>query len=328
MYSSVIVTLLFGALLSLPVIYANSPWLGCVLTTSVIAVGSVSSRQSSKGVCSTYCAGRNYPYAYYIGGILLGKNCYCGSEANIISPANYVAPSTSLATDCLAILQAGVFDTSSTFSYTGCYAPSGLLSAIINTATGVLGTTVSSPRACFQMCANTPAAYYTPYLLGLSTLTPRYGCVCGGETVVSGAPTLCGLGQFYAYSHSAAAAVSALPKRRRAHEIILAQKRSEMIKERNWDCPTGMQACNIVGVANSWECIDAITELESCGGCTYGDYSANGNSSEPTGIDCTALAGVLRGSVTCSDGKCEAFACKRGWALRDGECVKTFTFQL
>lgn len=36
-------------------------------------------------------------------------------------------------------------------------------------------------------------------------------------------------------------------------EIILAQKRSEMIKERNWDCPTGMQACNIVGVANSWE---------------------------------------------------------------------------
>lgn len=103
------------------------------------------------------------------------------------------------------------------------------------------------------MCANTPAAYYTPYLLGLSTLTPRYGCVCGDETVVSGAPTLCGLGQFYAYSHSAAAAASALPKRKRAHERILAQERSEMIKERNWDCPTGMQACNIAGVANSWE---------------------------------------------------------------------------
>lgn len=26
-----------------------------------------------------------------------------------------------------------------------------------------------------------------------------------------------------------------------------------MIKERNWECPTGMQACNIAGVANSWE---------------------------------------------------------------------------
>ncbi|KIR97202.1 hypothetical protein L804_05384 [Cryptococcus deuterogattii 2001/935-1] len=100
-----------------------------------------------------------------------------------------------------------------------------------------------------------------------------------------------------------------------------------MIKERNWECPTGMQACNIAGVANSWECIDAITELESCGGRTYGDYSANGNSSEPTGVDCTALAGVLRDSVTCSDSS-EAFACKRGWALPDGGCVKTFTFQL
>lgn len=126
MYSSVIVTLLFGALLSLPVIYANSPWLGCVLTTSVTAVGSVSSRRvrvtSAQLVVfvydygcadiatrlTAYCAGRNYPYAYYIGGILLGKNCYCGSETNIISPANYVAPSTSLTTDCLAIFQAGV----------------------------------------------------------------------------------------------------------------------------------------------------------------------------------------------------------------------------
>ncbi|OXG73893.1 delayed-type hypersensitivity antigen [Cryptococcus neoformans var. grubii Br795] len=317
MYSfSVIMTFLFGVLLSLPVIYANSPWLDCVLTTAVTAVG------------STYCAGRSYPYAYYVGGILIGNNCYCGSEASVISPVNYVAPSTSLTTNCLPILQAGVFDTSSTFSYTGCYASSSLLSALVNTVTGVLGTTVSSPPACFQMCADTRAAYYTPYLLGLSTLTPRYGCVCGDETIVSGAPTLCGLGQFYAYSHSVAAAASAFPKRKRAHERILAQKRSEVIKERNWDCPTGMRACNIDGVANSWECIDPNTELESCGGCRYGDYSANGNSSEPMGADCTALPGVLRNSVTCSDGKCEAFACKRGWTLRDRECVKTFTFQL
>ncbi|WVO24548.1 uncharacterized protein IAS62_005916 [Cryptococcus decagattii] len=322
MYSSVIVTLLFGALLSLLVIYANSPWLGCVLTTSVTAVGSVSSRHSSSDVCSTYCAGRNYPYAYYIGGILLGKNCYCGSETNIASTANYVAPSTSLTTDRLAIFQAGVFDTSSTFSCTGCYAPSGLLSALITTVTGVLGTTVSSPDLVSR-CAPIPRRLTIhPIPWELSTVTPRYGCVCGDETVVSGVPTLCGLGQSYAYSHSAAAVASALPKRKRAHERMLAQKRSEMIKERNWDCPTGMQACNIAGVANSWECIDAITELESCGGCTYGDYGAYSNSSEPIGVDCTALAGILRGSVTCSDGKCEAFACKRGWALRDGECAQ------
>lgn len=222
------------------------------------------------------------------------------------------------------------------------------------------------------MCADTRAAYYTPYLLGLSTLTPRYGCVCGDETIVSGAPTLCGLGQFYAYSHSVAAAASAFPKRKRAHERILAQKRSEVIKERNWDCPTGMRACNIDGVANSWEVstravwrqweelgadfnvlyISALTLIRNLNHAVaavtvitvpmvippspwaLSEFRScllivdSGGWQSLAFNSCTALPGVLRGSVTCSDGKCEAFACKRGWTLRDRECVKTFTFQL
>lgn len=127
------------------------------------------------------------------------------------------------------------------------------MSGVINTVTGVLGTTVSSPRACFELCAGTSDAYYVPYLLGGNTLSPRYGCSCGDETVVSGSPSYCGLGSFYAYSHPAAAAASSLPRRKRAIERIQAQKRSEMIRERQWDCPTGMNACNVNGVANSWE---------------------------------------------------------------------------
>lgn len=127
------------------------------------------------------------------------------------------------------------------------------MSGVINTVTGVLGTTVSSPRACFELCAGTSDAYFTPYLLGGNTLSPRYGCSCGDETVVSGSPSYCGLGSFYAYSHPAAAAASSLPRRKRAIERIQAQKRSEMIRERQWDCPTGMSACNVDGVTNSWE---------------------------------------------------------------------------
>lgn len=124
------------------------------------------------------------------------------------------------------------------------------MSGVINTVTGVLGTTVSSPRACFELCAGTSDAYFTPYLLGGNTLSPRYGCSCGDETVVSGSPSYCGLGSFYAYSHPAAAAASSLPRRKRAIERIQAQKRSEMIRERQWDCPTGMSACNVDGVTN------------------------------------------------------------------------------
>ncbi|AAW43179.1 hypothetical protein CNBD1480 [Cryptococcus deneoformans B-3501A] len=327
MFSSTIATLLFGTLFSLPVIFADTPYLGCVLTTAANGAASVSSRQSDSATCVSSCGNSNYPYAFWVGAIVLGNNCYCVSEANYISAANYVVP-TGSSTACVAIVQAASYATSSTFSYENCYAPSGLVSGVINTVTGVLGTTVSSPRACFELCAGTSDAYFTPYLLGGNTLSPRYGCSCGDETVVSGSPSYCGLGSFYAYSHPAAAAASSLPRRKRAIERIQAQKRSEMIRERQWDCPTGMSACNVDGVTNSWECVDPTSDIESCGGCTYGEYSASGNASESTGVDCTALPGVLRGSVTCSGSRCEAFACKRGWTLRNGECTKSVTLQL
>ncbi|WVQ86968.1 hypothetical protein IAS59_000688 [Cryptococcus gattii] len=327
MFSSIIVTLLFGTLLSLPAICADTPWLGCVLTTAANGAASISSRQSDSATCVSSCGDSNYLYAFYVDGIVVGNNCYCVSEANYISAVNYVAPSGS-STDCIAIVQAASYATSSTFSYNNCYAPTGLVSALINTVTGVLGTTVSSPRACFELCASTSAAYYTPYLLGGNTLSPRYGCSCGDETTVSGSPSYCGLGSFYAYSHPAAAAASGLSRRKHANERIQAQRRSEMIRERQWDCPTGMNACNVNGVVNSWECVDSTSDIESCGGCTYGDYNPSRNSSESTGVDCTALPGVLRGSVTCSNGQCEAFACKRGWTLRNGQCTKSVTLQL
>ncbi|OWZ61609.1 hypothetical protein AYX15_06199 [Cryptococcus neoformans] len=327
MFSSTILTLLFGTLFSLPVIYADTPYLGCVLTTAANGAASLSSRQSDSATCVASCGDSNYPYAFWVGAIVVGNNCYCVSEANYISAANYVVPSGS-STACAPIVQAASYATSSTFSYENCYTPTGLVSGVINTVTGVLGTTVSSPRACFELCAGTSDAYYVPYLLGGNTLSPRYGCSCGDETVVSGSPSYCGLGSFYAYSHPAAAAASSLPRRKRAIERIQAQKRSEMIRERQWDCPTGMNACNVNGVANSWECVDSTTDIESCGGCTYGDYSPSGNASESTGVDCTALPGVLRGSVTCSGGRCNAFACKRGWTLQNGECTKSVTLQL
>ncbi|WVQ83951.1 hypothetical protein IAT38_006096 [Cryptococcus sp. DSM 104549] len=322
---------LVGSLfISAKVALADSPWVGCASRSGVASVAGYSSSTGTSytsDTCITQCTTLGYAYAAWVLVPVLTPACYCISEANYPTAANYLLPSTSITTACTAAVQASIFSVSSTFSYTGCYAAAGLVSGVINTATGVLGTTVTSPDACFALCKSTTAAYFAPYLFSTS-LTPRYGCACGDETTVSGIPTVCGQGYFYAYSHPADAAASSLPRKKRNYERIMAQKRSEMIKERAWDCPTGMRACNVEGVAGSWECVDPTSDLESCGGCTFGDFHAGSNSSVATGFDCTAIPGVLRGSVTCSDGRCEAFACKRGWALRDGECTRSLTIQL
>ncbi|WVQ85514.1 hypothetical protein IAT38_007679 [Cryptococcus sp. DSM 104549] len=325
--STSIKAFLVATLFSLPYAYAASPWVGCLLTASATSASSSRSRTSGSGTCITACASAGAQYASFVPGILIGNNCFCINEGSYPNSVGYAAPSTSLEAVCVPILQASTYVVSSTYTYDGCYAPSGLISPIINAATGNLGHTVSSPRACFTRCASTQAAYVVPYL----TLTgsPRYGCACGDETTVSGIPTVCGLGLFYRYNHPAGAAASSLPRKKRENARVMAMKRAQMVKERAWDCPTGMKACNVDGAQDSWECVDPARDLESCGGCTYGDFVRGAvNLTEPTGFDCTTIPGILRGSVTCSDGRCTAFACKRGWTLSNGECLKSMTLQV
>lgn len=58
----------------------------------------------------------------------------------------------------------------------------------------------------------------------------------------------------------------------------------------------------------TWECINVLSDLESCGGCLGED-----------GIDCTAIEGV--DDVSCHRGKCVVHTCAPGFSLVDGECV-------
>ncbi|KAK8854522.1 hypothetical protein IAR55_003261 [Kwoniella newhampshirensis] len=79
--------------------------------------------------------------------------------------------------------------------------------------------------------------------------------------------------------------------------------------EANFDsslCPSGFAACPIEGRSafeadGGYECLDAMTDLQSCGGCA----------SMGTGVDCTAIPGARW--MGCSKGSCEVFSCKKGW---------------
>jgi hypothetical protein len=77
-------------------------------------------------------------------------------------------------------------------------------------------------------------------------------------------------------------------------------------------CPVGMTACGIWGrSARTWECIDTMTDLESCGGCII--PLAN-DLSQPEGVDCTALPGVS--DVSCIRGGCVVHRCTAGYDLQ------------
>lgn len=70
------------------------------------------------------------------------------------------------------------------------------------------------------------------------------------------------------------------------------------------ECPAGHTACAVGSqLSDGFECIDAATNLEQCGGCV----------TDGLGQDCTAIPGVE--SVMCNQGSCIVLSCIQGMAV-------------
>ena len=77
-------------------------------------------------------------------------------------------------------------------------------------------------------------------------------------------------------------------------------------------CRMGQTACLIDSKASvlKTECLDLLTTLDSCGGCT----------TEGQGTDCTLIPGVE--DVSCEYGSCKVYSCERGFKVENGTaCV-------
>ncbi|WWC69641.1 uncharacterized protein I206_103584 [Kwoniella pini CBS 10737] len=86
-------------------------------------------------------------------------------------------------------------------------------------------------------------------------------------------------------------------------------------------CPAGTTACLLKdNDEDSYECIDTMNELESCGGCLNGRVG-NAGRANPNGTDCTSLQGVSITGVACINGNCEVLQCAEGYDLRKGQCI-------
>jgi len=76
-------------------------------------------------------------------------------------------------------------------------------------------------------------------------------------------------------------------------------------------CPYGYEQCPVAGVLGEFECLDTLSELTSCGGCTLAG----------SGVNCTEILYV--DSASCFGGFCIVFSCERGYKPSDDErtCV-------
>ncbi|WVF70186.1 hypothetical protein IAT40_004974 [Kwoniella sp. CBS 6097] len=293
----------------------STTFVGCVLATELPLFASQPQRVATNALCNTRCFANQYTYSYFIAGTLAGSNCYCDNEGSYLAASAYVLPVGGILgsdTACIPALQATATDLRTTFTFQNCVGT--LTGVTVNLVTGEIlgGALVDSPGACFQRCRNDLNAYVIPIVPSVTSVLPSYGCVCNPSGVGSG--ILCGVGQFYRFNHAPSASGQA---RRRLQEAMKAET-----GRRKSFCPGQMEACNVPGVSDSWECVDSSSDLESCGGCTHGDYTEQGFNSTSTGVDCTAIPGVRMGGSTCTNGKCEIFSCKRKWTLRDGRCVR------
>ncbi|KAK4687996.1 hypothetical protein P7C73_g2107, partial [Tremellales sp. Uapishka_1] len=86
--------------------------------------------------------------------------------------------------------------------------------------------------------------------------------------------------------------------------------RSLSRRSEGW-CTTGLTKCAVRGWGEgSWECVDTMSDIESCGGCRTPFLTS---SSSYIGEDCTSIPNV--DEVGCHRGSCLIKSCRRGFRL-------------
>ncbi|KAK6902735.1 hypothetical protein I203_107994 [Kwoniella mangroviensis CBS 8507] len=171
---------------------------------------------------------------------------------------------------------------------------------------GTPNTQVTSLAQCLNQCKGYPIAF-TVYI---------DSCIFCSCTLTIPDPddlqTVCGLGDWFVYSETV------LPSG------FVAKKRLHKDEDQGL-CPKGLTACRTDSALSSsfdYECINIEEELESCGGCLFGQLHVGVERFNfPIGLDCTQLPGVRADGVTCQQGECSVFSCDDDHSLHAGNCM-------
>ncbi|WVW86454.1 hypothetical protein I302_108502 [Kwoniella bestiolae CBS 10118] len=254
--------------------------------------------------CAQFCFGVPEQFRYSTWTLVPQdiNRCYC---SNTFPASGEIQPGTDADGGCDANTQSYIHITSSTFNLVGCR----------STQSSSFEVIVSSPQQCLASCMNTGYSFLSPQSDG-------YHCSCGEIADLGPQSVNCGPEVWSSFEHTSGDFVANAPS-----GFVKRQKiRQRRLESQNLYefCPAGLRACSVPGDERAFECLSVDSELESCGGCMYGDYGV-GARTDTLGVDCTSLPGVAMGAVTCSSGLCTAFACEEGFELSlNSTCVSLF----
>ncbi|WWD06198.1 hypothetical protein V865_004284 [Kwoniella europaea PYCC6329] len=293
MFSTPFEQLIAIALLSRSVM-GLMPFLGCPATLPPDATRVQYPTQAS--FCPDICLDQNYNYAYF-DYHLDDPICFCGDNPASISS---YTDSQSIYAGCASGYEE--HKTISSFDHLFCQHDVSL----VDQTSPII---VNRFSECFAHCQN--------YLIAMVQTHPDsedLGCFCGTD-YNDGQEEACNRNAQFLYFNDFTSPSGALKKRQRERVERNSRRRLEAF------CPNKMIPCNVTGVPDAFECLDTNFELESCGGCISGHFNDD-HKLASNGVHCSSIPGVALGASTCMMGKCEIYACKKGWVWMEGKCEK------
>ncbi|WOO85384.1 Protein priA [Vanrija pseudolonga] len=304
----------------------------------------------------------NYKYSFYAPAVDLAKSeCYLGNTPPWDGTLQIPEPGDADGSCRVGLVRIGVLKDRPTagipyeWTWAGCYAgqtqidPPAYAGNFFNAPAGTqwgvrLGYLDRSD--CLRICSSRlstlkttdPADYASTkyaYALLFTEGSPEvqqgeqvHKCICALGPV-EGTPAQCedyNGGEKFTMSYLYAVQIndvipSAAPNRRREAQ----RKKQEMLHAKlHAHCPVGYTPCRIALNGDSYECIDTDTELESCGGCLFGEHARRPElrAREAMGRDCTSVMGVVSEAASCRRGTCVTTACRPGYKLVYDHCVQ------
>ncbi|WWC70660.1 uncharacterized protein I206_104611 [Kwoniella pini CBS 10737] len=269
--------LTISALLYAQTVLADNTFAGCysddgVTFVTQLGTGGGEGSPANAAECSTTCGSSDYTYAAWRAS---DGACFCSNNFP-------TGPQMTSGQD-----YSGTCTTSSDFSVRVVTTSFNLLECTDSVSydnDGFMPFVVVNPQDCFNNCRG---AY-----IGTFIEAPQngyYTCQCAADKLDSiGNEVTCSPSSYFIFYHTAAAKASGLSRRKSLPTDIVSQRYTQY-------CPSGLTACRIQGQEESYECLNTSTELESCGGCMFGQY---GNTTSDAGEDCTTIGAAL-GASTC-----------------------------
>ncbi|GFZ46250.1 hypothetical protein JCM24511_04497 [Saitozyma sp. JCM 24511] len=283
----------------------GSAYVGCFPSSDVTGFTPPTSglTQPSNGACIAACQANSQGYSYYIAST---SHCYCSASTVFPTPGDLQQGTVGNPGGCSSGLAIATRIPTS-FSFDGCF--------VLDVSLFNPPIEVSRPDVCFSDCANFDFA-----VIGGLPTTPNslMDCYCGngvnlGVTAIR-CPAHGVLVQDGAYFYDDHHGSHGFSRRKALEQAVLKQQAANI-------CPAGLKPCHIDGADDkAFECIDPVSDIESCGGCVFGEFET-GSSNSTVGVNCLDAPGQALGGVTCSSGQCEVSKCKPGYHLKSGKCV-------